>query len=304
MKQGCYTALITPFNYGSVDEQALENLIERQIHANVAGIVACGTTGESPNLTIEEYENVIELVVKHAKGKAEIFVGAGGNSTAKSIAMCNIAEEKGADGVMIVAPYYNKPGQEGLFQHFKSINDNISLPIMIYNHPYRCGVNINDETLVRLADLKNVKAVKNADQDTARVLRIYNQCRDKFYQYAGDDQMALAYNANGAKGVISVAANIFPEICVKIQDLWFSNMNEKALELQNLLLPLYDVLSCETNPVPIKYASSLLGLCMPDVRLPLVPLSERNKKLIRTVLEQTQSKLEEYQNEKYSIAES
>jgi 4-hydroxy-tetrahydrodipicolinate synthase len=285
MFQGAITALITPFTKGNnIDEQAFVNLIENQIAGGITGIVPCGTTGESPNLTVDEYSHLIELAVNAANGRIPVIAGAGSNSTDKAIKLAKIAEGRGADAVMVVAPYYNKPTQEGLYQHFKAVHDAISIPLVLYNIPGRTSVNMTDDTIVRLAELDNVVGIKDATGDMNRPLILRGRIGRDFCQLSGDDSTALSFNAQGGIGCISVAANIIPDLSANLQNLWEAGEYKGALELQTKLMPLYNVLFCETNPGPIKYAASLLGLCEPDVRLPLVEPSVESKKKIEDVV--------------------
>jgi 4-hydroxy-tetrahydrodipicolinate synthase len=285
MFQGAITALITPFTKdNTIDEQAFVNLIENQIAGGITGIVPCGTTGESPNLTVDEYSRLIELAVNTANGRIPVIAGAGSNSTDKAIKFAKIAEGRGADAVMVVVPYYNKPTQEGLYQHFKAVHDAISIPLVLYNIPGRTSVNMTDDTIVRLAELDNVVGIKDATGDMNRPLILRGRIGRDFCQLSGDDSTALSFNAQGGIGCISVAANIIPDLCANLQNLWEAGEYKGALELQTKLMPLYNVLFCETNPGPIKYAASLLGLCEPDVRLPLVEPSVESKKKIEDVV--------------------
>jgi 4-hydroxy-tetrahydrodipicolinate synthase len=280
-----FTALITPMRNDIIDERAFINLIELQVKSGVAGFVPCGSTGEAATLTEDEYKRVVELCVKTVNKRKPVMVGAGSNSTARSIQMVQYAEKVGADAVIIVAPYYNKPTQEGIYQHFKKISESTSLPIFIYNIPGRCAVDIHNDTIVRLAELKNIVGLKDSTGDLERPLNLASRLNKEFYQFAGDDEIALAFNAQGGVGCISVASNIVPELCVKLQEHWAKGEIAAAQKLDNKLMCLYSSLFCETNPIPIKYAASLIGLCSPEVRLPLTELSDASKKIVQLAVE-------------------
>ncbi len=274
---GLYTALITPFKDGKIDEAALEKLIEFQIKNGVDGIVPCGTTGESPTLTHEENDLVIDLVIKITNKRVQVIAGTGSNSTAEAIMMTNHAKESGADGCLIVAPYYNKPTQEGLYQHFKAINDNCDIPLIIYNVPGRSVVNITDETLAKLAKLKNIVGIKDATGDLSRVASLKLLVDKDFSIISGEDSTAVGFNAMGGCGVISVTANIAPQLCSDLQKATQNGDYKKAVEIQDQLTNLNAAMFCETNPIPVKYAASLMGLCEMELRLPLTEPSELAK---------------------------
>ena len=274
-----YTALITPFKNGQVDEKALEKLVEFQIENGVDGIIPCGTTGESPTLSHDEHNLVIELCIKFSKGRAKIMAGTGSNSTAEAVMMTNHAKENGADSCLIVAPYYNKPTQEGLYQHFKALNE-CNIPLYIYNIPGRSVVNITDETLARIAELKNVAGIKDATGDLARVASLRNLIGDNFDYLSGEDATTVGFNAMGGNGVISVASNIAPKMVSDLQKSCAAKDFETALKMQDQLVSLNKSLFSETNPIPIKYAASLMGLCEEEVRLPLTkPNAEVQKNI-------------------------
>ncbi len=274
---GLYTALITPFRNGKIDEEALAKLIEFQIKNGVDGIIPCGTTGESPTLTHEEHNLVIDLAIKIAAKRVKVIAGTGSNSTAEAIMMTNHAKEVGADGCLIVAPYYNKPTQEGLYQHFKAINDNCDIPLIVYNIPGRSVINIADETLGRLAKLKNIVGIKDATGDLARVASLKLLVDNDFSIISGEDATAVGFNAMGGCGVISVTSNIAPKLCSDLQKATQIGDYKKAVEIQDQLTSLHAAMFCETNPMPIKYAASLMGLCSSEIRLPLVEPSDAAK---------------------------
>lgn len=284
MFKGVLTALITPFNNGAVDGQAYRSLIERQIEGAVHGLVPCGTTGESPTLSHEEHQHVVELCIKAAKGRVPVVAGAGSNSTAEAVALAKHAEKAGADGVLVVVPYYNKPTQEGLYQHFKAINDAITIPVILYNVPGRSVVDMTDETVARLAELKQIKGIKDATGNLERPSRLRAMVGADFCQLSGDDGTALAFNAQGGVGCISVTSNIAPEACAMLQDLWAAGKVDAALELHDKLMALHSVMFIESNPTPIKYAASLLGICKAEVRLPLVEPTDATKEKVRQAL--------------------
>jgi 4-hydroxy-tetrahydrodipicolinate synthase len=278
---GLYTALITPFKDGKIDEVALEKLIEFQIKNGVDGIVPCGTTGESPTLTHEENNLVIDLAIKIANKRVKVIAGTGSNSTAEAIMMTNHAKESGADGCLIVAPYYNKPTQEGLYQHFKAINDNCDVPLIVYNIPGRSVINISDETLARLAKLRNITGIKDATGDLARVASLKLLVDKNFSIISGEDATAVGFNAMGGCGVISVTSNIAPKLCSDLQKATQIGDYKKAVAIQDQLTSLHAAMFCETNPIPVKYAASLMGLCAMEIRLPLTEPSDSAKTRIQ-----------------------
>jgi 4-hydroxy-tetrahydrodipicolinate synthase len=282
--KGIYTALITPFKDGKVDENAFQSFVQWQMDEGVHGLVPCGTTGESPTLSHEEHNRVVELCVEVAKGKVPVMAGTGSNSTEEAIMMTQYAQKAGADAALIVAPYYNKPSQEGLFQHFKAIHDAVDLPIVVYNIPGRSVVNITDDTLARLSELPNIAGVKDATGDLARVYTLRSKIKRKLALLSGEDMTAIAFNASGGQGCISVSSNIVPKRCAEIQQACLQGDFVKALELNDPLVPLHSAMFCETSPAPVKYAAHLLGKCDPDVRLPLVGLQQESKNHITEML--------------------
>lgn len=289
MFKGVYTALITPFTaQGTVDEKAFQEFVEWQIEQGVHGLVPCGTTGESPTLTHEEHNRVIDLCIEVARGRVPVMAGTGSNSTDEAIMTTRHAKEAGADGVLIVAPYYNKPTQEGLYQHFKSINDAVDIPIILYNVPARSVVDIKDDTIARLAELSNIVGLKDATGDLARpyILRekLKNIQKEQFCLFSGEDMTAVAFNVSGGQGCISVASNIMPKACAEVQEACLKNDYVSALTLHDKLVSLNSILFCETSPAPVKYAASLMGKCLPNLRLPLVEVSELSQKEIKKIL--------------------
>ena len=275
-----YTALITPFKNGEIDEKSLVKLIEFQIKNGVDGIIACGTTGESPTLTHEEHNRVVEICVKAAKKRVEVMAGTGSNSTAEAIEMTEFAKKIGANSCLIVAPYYNKPTPEGVFQHFKAL-DKCKIPLIIYNIPGRSVINISDENLARIAELKNVVGIKDATGDLARVASLRLLIKKKFSYLSGEDATAVGFNAMGGNGVISVTSNIAPKMVADLQKACAKGDYKKALVLQDKMTNLHAAMFCQTNPIPIKYAASLMGLCASEFRLPLVEPSNEAKVRIK-----------------------
>lgn len=286
MFRGLHTALITPFKNGKVDEQAFQSLVEWQISQGVHGLVPCGTTGETPTLSYEEHNRIVSMTVEAACGRAKVLAGTGSNSTDEAIMMTAHAKKAGADGVLMVAPYYNKPTQEGIYQHFKKVAESVEIPIILYNIPSRSIVDIKDETTERLAKLPNIVGIKDATSDLDRVCSLKARVGKDFCQLSGDDILAVAFNAQGGVGCVSVTANIVPKLCVEVQEFCFKGDFASALALHEKLLPLHEAMFLETNPTPIKYAASLMGKCQPDVRLPLVQPSETVKARIREVVKQ------------------
>jgi 4-hydroxy-tetrahydrodipicolinate synthase len=284
MFKGSITALITPFRNGALDETALTRLVDWQIREGTHGLVPVGTTGESPTLDFNEHARVIELTVETAKKRVPVIAGTGSNSTDEAIELSRYAEKAGADGVLIVTPYYNKPMQEGLYQHFKAINDAINIPIVIYNIPGRSIVDMSVATMARLSKLKNIVGVKDATANLARPSQQRAACGEKFCQLSGEDATALGFMAHGGHGCISVASNVAPRLCADLQNACLAGDFKTALSLQDRLMPLFDVLFIETNPAPVKYAVSRLGICSEEMRLPMVPMSREAREKVDAVL--------------------
>lgn len=283
--KGCYVAIVTPFTPdGAVNEQALRNHVEFLIKGGVAGIVPCGTTGESATLSWEEHNRVVDIVIDQAKKRVQIIAGAGSNNTRESINAAKHAQQMGADAILCITPYYNKPTQEGMFQHYKTINDSISIPMVVYNVPGRTGVNLLPETVLRLCELKNVLAVKEASGNIGQISEIHRLCGNKVTLLSGDDALTLPILSVGGKGVISVVANIVPEKMVALIDNYLNGNCTEALRLHEELYPLSQSMFIETSPAPVKTAMNLMGLNAGSVRLPLVDLSGRNKESLITVL--------------------
>jgi 4-hydroxy-tetrahydrodipicolinate synthase len=282
--RGSFTALVTPFKNGSLDEKAYRGLVEWQIQEGTNGLVPVGTTGESPTLSHEEHRQAVEWCIDQAGGRVPVIAGAGSNSTKEAVELSRHAEEAGADAVLIVTPYYNKPTQEGLYQHFKAINDAIGIPIIMYNIPGRSIVDINVETMTRLYELKNIAGVKDATANMTRVSQQRAAMGEDFNQLSGEDITALGFNAHGGHGCISVTSNVAPRLCSEFQAACRKGDYAAALKLQDKLTPLHINLFVETSPAPVKYALSLLGKCADIVRLPMVPLSEKSKTVVREAM--------------------
>jgi 4-hydroxy-tetrahydrodipicolinate synthase len=283
MKISTYTALITPFKDNKIDEKALENIIEIQIKNGIDGIVPCGTTGESPTLNYEEHNRVIELSVAIANKRIKVMAGTGSNSTQEAIAMTNHAKKVGADSCLIVAPYYNKPNPQGVFLHFSEL-DKCQIPLYIYNIPGRSVINISDENLAKISQLKNVVGIKDATGDLARVASLRLLVKKEFEFLSGEDATAVGFNAMGGNGVISVTSNIASKMVSDLQKFCAQGDYKSALILQDKLNDLHCAMFCETNPIAVKYAMSLMNLCSNEIRLPLCEPSESNKERIKNQL--------------------
>ena len=283
MLKGSIVALITPFRDGNLDENDYVKLINYHLNNGTNGIVPGGTTGESPTLSHNEHKKIIEIAVKECKGKIPVISGTGSNSTDEAVELSRFAEQAGSDALLIVTPYYNKPSQEGLYQHYKKINDNVGIPIIIYNIPSRSVIDMSVNTMASLYELKNIVGVKDATGDLNRVDQQLKLMGKEFIQLTGNDDNALEFNRRGGIGSISVTANIAAKLTSEFQNACV-NDKDKAVELDNLLQPLHAAMFIESNPSPVKYAASLLGMCNPAVRLPLVEVQEINKKKILEAL--------------------
>ncbi|MES2818184.1 MAG: 4-hydroxy-tetrahydrodipicolinate synthase [Pseudomonadota bacterium] len=284
MFNGAYTALITPFRQGELDEGALRTLVALQIDNGIQGLVPIGTTGEAPTLSESEYRRVLTIVLDETAGRVPVIAGAGSNNPLDAIRAARQAQALGADGILAVAGYYNRPSQEGLFQHFKALHDALDIPLLIYNIPPRTLVDVLPDTLARLAQLPRVVGVKDATGDLARISLERLRIGKDFSYFSGDDLTALAYNAAGGGGCISVTANILPAQCAQLQKACREQDYTHALRLHEQLLPLHLALFAEPSPAGIKYAASLLGLCEEDCRLPMVPLGDTAREGIRRAL--------------------
>jgi 4-hydroxy-tetrahydrodipicolinate synthase len=282
--KGSFTALVTPFSNGSLDEKAFRGLVDWQIAEGTKGLVPVGTTGESPTLSHAEHRQVVEWCIEQTKGRVPIIAGSGSNSTREAIELSQHAEKAGADAVLIVTPYYNKPTQEGLYQHFKAINDAIGIPILIYNIPMRSVIDMSVETMQRLFELDNIAGVKDATANVVRVSQQRAAMGEGFNQLSGEDATALGFMAHGGHGCISVTSNVAPRLCAEFQDACLRGDYRAALKLQDTLMPLHTAMFIETNPSPAKYALSVLGKCADTVRLPMVPLAEKTKATVREAM--------------------
>ena len=287
MFKGSNVALITPFKDNVLDEEAYVKLIHFHIDNGTNGLVPAGTTGESPTLNHDEHQRVIDLCIRESDGKIPVIAGTGSNSTEEAISLTTHAEKAGADGALIVTPYYNKPTQEGLYQHYKAINDKCGIPIIIYNIPGRSVIDMNVDTMARLFELKNIVGVKDATGDLDRVDQTLNKMGKEFIQLTGNDDNALDFNKRGGVGTISVTANIAPKLCSDFQKFSKSdNDNEKneAEKLDKILQPIHTSLFVESNPSPVKYSAKLLNLCDDSVRLPLVKVTDSTKEIVKKAL--------------------
>lgn len=285
MFKGTYTAIVTPFKEGQIDETALKRLIGKQIRGGVDGIVPMGTTGESPTVSFEEHIRVIKLSVEFAQGKVKVIAGTGANSTDEAIYLTKAAEEAGADGSLQVAPYYNKPSQEGLFQHFSAIAKATRLPILLYSIPGRCGIEIGIDTVVRLARThKNIVGIKEAGGVPDRVSQVRAAVGNRFTILSGDDSLTLPFMAVGAEGVISVASNIVPREVSQMVRAFAGGDAKGALKIHERLFPVFRILFIETNPVPVKAALAMRGEIAEEYRLPLVPMTKENRLILQKTL--------------------
>ena len=287
MFKGSNVALITPFKNNELDEETYIKLINFHLENGTNGLVPAGTTGESPTLSHLEHEKVIELCINESNGKIPVIAGTGSNSTDEAISLTKHAEKAGADGALVVTPYYNKPTQEGLYQHYKAINDNTGLPIIIYNIPGRCVIDMSVDTMARLFELKNIAGVKDATGDLNRLDQTIKKLGTDFIQLTGEDGLAFKFNKRGGVGIISVTANIAPKLCSDMQKFSKSgsdNEIKEAERIDSLLQPVHKSLFAESNPAPVKYAAKLLGLCDDAVRLPLVKIMDETKLKVKNSL--------------------
>ena len=287
MFKGSNVALITPFKDNQLDEENYIKLINFHLENGTNGLVPAGTTGESPTLSHKEHEKVIELCINESNGKIPVIAGTGSNSTEEAISLTKHAEKAGADGALVVTPYYNKPTQEGLYQHYKAINDNTGLPIIIYNIPGRCVIDMSVDTMARLFELKNIAGVKDATGDLNRLDQTIKKLGPDFIQLTGEDGLAFEFNKRGGVGIISVTANIAPKLCSEMQKFSKSDSDNEIKEaerIDSLLQPVHKSLFAESNPAPVKYAAKLLGLCDDAVRLPLVKIMDETKLKVKNSL--------------------
>ena len=288
MFKGSIVAIITPFKKGKLDEDCYVSLIHHHLNNGTSGIVPAGTTGESPTLNHVEHKRVIELCVNECKGKIPVIAGTGSNSTEEAISLTKHAQKAGANAALVVTPYYNKPMQEGLYQHYKAINDSCDLPIIIYNIPPRSAIDMSVDTMARLFELKNIIGVKDATANLDRVDQQKKKMGENFLQLSGEDVTALEFNLRGGKGCISVSANVAPKLCSEFQNAALSKNDEnqmaKAKKINDILMPLHKSLFIESSPSPVKFAASLLKLCSQEVRLPLVTITNTTKEKVKSAL--------------------
>jgi 4-hydroxy-tetrahydrodipicolinate synthase len=285
MFRGSMVALITPMRQdGSVDGKAFQDLVEWQIAEGTEGLIPVGTTGESPTLSHDEHKRVVEMCVEAARGRVPVIAGAGSNSTAEAIDFAVHARKAGADATLVVTPYYNKPTQEGMFLHFTAIADAVDLPMFVYNIPGRSVVDMSVETMARLAKHPNIVGVKDATANLTRPLHTKRACGEDFIQLSGEDHTALAFNASGGVGCISVTANVAPRLCAEMHKAWRAGRTGEAMAIQDRLVPLHDALFCETSPGPVKYAASLLAKSTEHCRLPMAPIAESSRARVREAM--------------------
>ncbi len=280
MFQGSICALITPFKDGLFDEKSYADLVEWQIEQGTEGLVPCGTTGESPTLSHDEHKRTVELCIEVARGRVPVIAGTGSNSTAEALMLTQHAKEVGADGALVVTPYYNKPTQEGMFQHFKALNDAVNIPIIIYNIPSRSVVDMSVETMRRLSELPNIAGVKDATNDVSRATLQSMAAGKDFIQLSGEDGTQLGFMAQGGHGCISVTANVAPALMAEFHRAWRACDITQAQAINEKLMPLHKDLFCETNPAPVKYAASLLGRCLDEVRLPVCAITNESREKV------------------------
>ncbi len=287
MFTGSLVALVTPMRAdGTVDEDAFATFVDWQVAQGTTGLVPVGTTGESPTLSHAEHRRVVEITIEVAAGRVPVIAGAGSNSTAEAVELTRHAKQAGADGVLVVTPYYNKPTQEGLFLHFSAVADAVDIPLIIYNIPGRSVVDMNVETMARLSSHRNIVGVKDATADLKRPLHTTAACGQDFVQLSGEDHTALAFLAAGGHGCISVTGNVAPALCGLMHAAWAEGRVADAMEIQQRLLPVHDALFAETSPGPVKYAASLLGHGTDHCRLPLAPVAEATKAKVRAAMTQ------------------
>ncbi len=283
--KGSYCAIITPFKDDSLDEDSFKKLINMHLNQGTKGIIPCGTTGESPTLSHNEHKKVVEMAVEISDGKLQVMAGTGSNSTKEAISLTKHAKEQGADSALVVVPYYNKPSQNGLIEHYLKIADNVDLPLFIYNIPGRSVVDMHNETIEKLAEHENIIGIKDASNDLSRPAYINKYIKHKkFYQLSGEDSTQIGFLAQGGDGVISVSANIVPKKISDLQNAWFSGEYDKAIAIDREIAQLNSALFLESNPCPVKYAAHKLGMCDYELRLPLTKISKENEKSINEAL--------------------
>ena len=284
MFSGSMVALVTPFRDGKVDWRSLETLVDFHIQNGTHGIVPCGTTGESATLSHEEHDQVIEAVIKAVAKRVPVIAGTGSNSTEEAVRLTRAAEKAGADGALMISPYYNRPTQQGIYQHYKKVAAAVGIPIIVYNIPGRTGSKIEPETLARLAEIKNIAGVKEATGSVDQAIDVIRLCGDNLAVYSGEDSLTFSLMALGGKGVISTVANITPKEMAQLAEACLKGDWEKGRELQFKLVPLIRSVFIETNPIPVKTALSLMGKCGPELRLPLTPMSEGTLKKLKQAM--------------------
>ncbi|WP_337995840.1 4-hydroxy-tetrahydrodipicolinate synthase [Oleispirillum naphthae] len=285
MFKGSMTALVTPFRNGKVDEKAFADFVDWQIKEGTHALIPCGTTGESPTLSHAEHDRVIEICIEVSRGRAPVIAGAGSNSTEEAIRLSKHAQAAGADALLVVTPYYNKPNPEGQYLHFKAVAEAVNLPVFIYNIPGRSVIDMSVATMARLAALPNIVGVKDATADLVRPLKVRTQIGPEFIQLSGEDATVTAFLAQGGVGCISVTANVAPNLCSQLHTAWMEGDFAKVWELRDRLMPLHDAMFCEPNPGPAKYAASLLGRVLADCRLPLAPLAAESKAKVEAAMQ-------------------
>jgi len=286
MFKGSLVALITPFKDGKVDEPAFQRFVEWQIEQGTHGLVPCGTTGESPTLSHDEHKRVVELCIEAAAGRVPVIAGAGSNNTAEAIDLTQHAKKAGADGVLVVTPYYNRPTQEGLYQHFKAVNDCADIPIIIYNIPPRSVVDMSVETMARLSKLPNIVGVKDATTDLQRPSLEKMACGDDFCLLSGEDGTAIGYLAQGGHGCISVTANVAPKLCAMMHEAWQQSAIQRAQQINMQLMPVHEAMFYQRSPAGPKYGAHLLGHCEPETRLPMTPAEPKTKDIVKAAMEE------------------
>ena len=286
MFEGLSTALVTPFRDGEIDEHALHQLVERQVAAGVDSLAPCGSTGESATLSHDEHRRVVEIVVAAASGRVAVVAGTGSNNTREAIELTLHAKQAGADGALLISPYYNKPTQEGIYEHYREVARQTALPLLVYNIPGRTCSNISPSTMARLADVPGIVGVKDACCDIAQTAEAISRCHEDFIFLSGDDPLTLPIVAVGGRGVISTTSNVAPTEVGELVRACRAGDMDRARELHYGLLPLMDVLFCETNPIPVKTALGLMGLIDPEIRLPLTPIGEAHRERIQVVLKE------------------
>jgi 4-hydroxy-tetrahydrodipicolinate synthase len=284
MFKGSIVALITPFSNGAINEDAFQSFVDWQINEGTNGLVPCGTTGESPTLSHAEQHRVTELCIEVTAGRVPVLAGAGSNSTSEAVDLAKHAEAAGADGVLVVSPYYNKPTQAGLYAHYKAINDAVGIPIIVYNIPGRSVINVTLDTMKRLAELPNIAGVKDATSDLALPMHYKHEIGPDFCQLSGEDATAIPYLAAGGHGCISVTANIAPAMCAAQHAAWAAGDVAKAMAIQDQLIKVHASMFCETSPGPVKYAAQLMGLCSAEMRLPMVDIADSSKVQVEAAL--------------------